>query len=186
MRKALGLLLATSLLLPIGAIAFSPAGAATATTNCKALSGKQTYSPTLPKLTGAKNPPTVKSTVTTSSKLTGCVGGGVTSATATSKTTYVGNCNTFVAGYGKPTKGTSTIKWNTGATSTVATTLTAITKPGVSPALAKLVSKFTKGLFVGHTSTVTIKATAVGGAKACVSQGLSGFSFVNSGPFKNT
>jgi len=182
MRKAAGLLVACSLLVPVGAMVAGSAGAAaSATTSCKALSGKEVYSPALPKLgTSTK----VTSTVTTASKLTGCVGGGVTSANVASKSTYIGNCTTFLAGFGKPTLGTAKITWNTGKTSTVATTLTSITKAGVNPALAKLVSKFTTGLFAGHTSTVTIKATAATGS--CTKVGLAGFTFVNSGPFKNS
>ncbi len=181
MRKAAGLLVACSLLVPVGAIVAGSAGAATATTSCKTLTGKEVYSPALPDL---KSKLVVTSTVTTNSKLGGCVGGGVTSATVTSKSTYKGNCTTFLAGFGKPTLGTAKITWNTGKTSTVATTLTSITKAGVNPALAKLVSKFTAGLFVGHTSSVEIKATAATGA--CIKIGLAGFTFVNDGAFKNT
>jgi len=180
MRKAAGLLVACSLLVPVGAIVAGSAGAATATTSCKTLTGKEVYSPALPKLGGAP----VTSTVTTNSKLGGCVGGGVTSATVVSKSTYKGDCATFLAGFGKPTLGTAKITWNTGKTSTVATTLTSITKAGVNPALAKLVSKFTAGLFVGHTSTVKIKATAATGS--CTKVGLAGFTFVNDGPFANS
>jgi hypothetical protein len=181
MRKAAGLLVACSLLVPVGAIVAGSAGAAaSATTSCKTLTGKEVYSPALPKLGGKP----LTSTVTTNSKLGGCVGGGVTSANVVSKTTYKGDCATFLAGFGKPTLGTAKITWNTGKTSSVATTLTSITKAGVNPALAKLVSKFTAGLFVGHTSTVEIKATAATGS--CTKVGLAGFTFVNDGLFKNS
>lgn len=183
MRKVAGVLLAASLMLPAGAMIGGPAGAAAANTTCKTLTGKQTYTPSLPKLGVATK---VTSTVASTSKLGGCVGGGVTSGTVTAKSKYVGNCTTFVAGFGKPTKGTATIKWNTGATSAVATTLTSKTKPGTSPVIAVLVSKFTGGLFAGRTSTVTISALSAGGAKTCISLPLVSFTFKNSGPFKNT
>jgi hypothetical protein len=183
MRKVVGVLVAASLMLPVAAIIGTEAGAATATTVCKTLTGKQTYTPSLPKLGVATK---VTSTVASTSKLGGCVGGGVTSATISAKSKYVGNCTTFVAGFAKPTKGTASIKWNTGQTSTVATTLTSKSKVGQSPVIALLVSKFTAGLFVGHSSTVTIKATSAGGTKTCISLPLVSFTFVNSGTFKNS
>ena len=183
MRKVVGVLFAASLMLPVGAMIGTQAGAATATTVCKTLTGKQTYTPSLPKLGVATK---VTSTVASTSKLAGCVGGGVTGATVTATSKYVGNCTTFVAGFGKPTKGTATIKWNTGATSAVQTTLTSKTKPGTSPVIATLVTKFTGGLFAGHTSTTTISAVSAGGTKTCVSLPLVSFTFHNSAPIKNS
>jgi hypothetical protein len=181
MRKAAGLLCALSLLVPMGMMAASSAGAAaSATTQCKTLSGKQTYTPALPVITSSA---TVNSTVASTSKLGGCVGGGVTSGTATAKSSLKAyNCKQFAANLGKPTKGTATIKWSNGKTSTVATTLTSKSKPGTSPVIAVLVSKFTAGLFVGHSSTVTLKATGNAGKNTCITAGLSFFTFVNSGP----
>jgi hypothetical protein len=181
MRKAAGLLCALSLLIPVGVIASSVAGAAASpTTQCKTLSGKQTYSPALPVITSKA---TVNTTIASTSKLGGCVGGGVTSGVATSKSTMKNdNCALFAKNFGKPTKGTASIKWSNGKTSTVATTLTSKSKAGTSPVIAVLVSKFTAGLFAGHTSTVTLKATGNAGAKTCISAGLSFFTFVNSGP----
>jgi hypothetical protein len=182
MRKAAGLLCALTLLIPVGIVATGSAGAATTTTQCKTLTGKQTYSPSLPKL-GASNK--VTSTVSSTSKIGGCVGGGVTSGTATAKSKYVGNCTTFAAGLGKPTKGTASIKWSNGKTTSVQTTLTSKSKPGTSPVIAVLVSKFVSGQFAGHTSTVTLKATGNGGKNTCISTPLAFFTFVNSGPIKS-
>ena len=54
-------------------------------------------------------------------------------------------------------------------------------KPGASPVLATLTSKIVKGQFAGTTTTVHIKATPPKGA--CVSTGLTGYNFVNSGKF---
>ena len=72
------------------------------------------------------------------------------------------------------------IKWNNNKTSNVATTLTSLSNPGSASAQLKLVTKFVKGLFVGHTSTTTIKASAPSGS--CTSKGLSRFNFVNTAP----
>ena len=181
MRKAAGLLCALSLLVPMGMMAASSAGAAaSATTQCKAVSGKQTYTPALPIVTSKA---TVNTSIASTSKLTGCVGGGVTSGVATSKSTMKNdNCALFVKNFGTPTKGTLSIKWNNGKTSTASTTLTSKSKVGANPVIVQLVSKFTAGLFVGHSSTVTLKATGNAGAKTCISVGLSFFTFVNSGP----
>jgi hypothetical protein len=180
MRKAAGLLCALSLLVPMGMMAAGSAGAASATTQCKAVSGKQTYTPALPIVTSKA---TVNTTVASTSKLTGCVGGGVTSGVATAKSTIKNdNCALFVKNFGKPTKGTLSIKWNNGKTSAATTVLTSKSKVGANPVIVQLVTKFTGGLFVGHSSTATLKATGNAGAKTCISVGLSYFTFVNSGP----
>ena len=179
MRKAAGVLCALALLIPVGIVATGSAGAATPTTQCKTLTGKQTYSPALPVITSKT---VVTSKVSSTSKIGGCVGGGVTSGTATASSTYKGNCASFAASLGKPTKGTASIKWSNGKTSSVQTTLTSKSKPGSSPVIATLVSKFVSGQFAGHTSTVTLKATGNGGKNTCISTVLSSFTFVNSGP----
>jgi hypothetical protein len=159
MRKALGLLFAASLLVSVGVIATSPAGAtATALPKCKALSGTQTFSPGLPKL---GDPKLVKPVTTTKLTITGCSGGGITGGVSngTTKATTGTNCNTLVKNSGKPgaaSKGI--IKWSNGQTSTTSNVLTVTSKPGASPIIAKLVSKYTVGLGKGHTSTAIIQA----------------------------
>jgi hypothetical protein len=183
MRKTAGLLCALALVVPVGVMTMSTVGAATPTTQCKTLTGKQTYSPALPVITSSK---VVTSKVSSTGRIGGCVGGGVTGGTTTANSTYKGNCASFAASFGKPVKGTASIKWSNGKTTAVATTLTSKSKPGTSPVIATLVSKFTSGLFSGHTSTVTLKATGNAGKGTCISAGLSFFTFVNSGAIKST
>jgi hypothetical protein len=161
MRKALGLVFAASMLVSVTAIATSPAGGATNTAlpKCKALSGTQTFSPALPKL---GDPKLVKPTTTTNLTITGCTGGGITGGTSKGsvKATTATNCTTLVKNSGKPgapSKGI--IKWSNGQTSTTSNVLTVTSKPGASPIIAKLVSKYTAGLGKGHTSTAIITAT---------------------------
>lgn len=177
MRKTLGLLFAASLLVPVGVIAAGPAGAAAKVPTCKTLSGKQTYSPALPKIGVATK---VNSNVTTTANIGGCTGGGVTSGKSSSKSVYKGNCTTLVTHKGA-TKGSATIKWSNGKTSSVSTSLTTTSKPGASPVLATLVSKFTAGAFKGTTSTVHLKATPP--KDACTKKSLTGYVFVNVGKF---
>ena len=95
MRKAVGMLAATALLLPVGLLA-SPAGAATGV-SCKTATGSATFSPALPKMGSATK---VKSTITiTGAKLGGCTG-GVTSGTLNAKLTFStgSNCSMLLAG----------------------------------------------------------------------------------------
>jgi hypothetical protein len=80
MRKFVGLLSAAALMLPIGAIAAQPAGAATVTQYTKA-AGTFKFTPPLPKTGG------VKSTLSSSGTISGCTGGGVKSG----KTTFKAN-----------------------------------------------------------------------------------------------
>ena len=139
MRKVAGVVFAVAMLLPIG-LAASPAGAAGGTT-CKPPSGKLTFSPgvgtTLKVQTIAINLP-----------ITGCSGGGVTGGTfkGTLKTNPVNLAN--LQKTASSLKLTTTITWNTKATSTfTASTVTKIGKTIVSTVSGKI----TKGLFVGLT-----------------------------------
>ena len=172
------LLLVMSLLVPVGVAAAEPAGAVLPHATCTKLSGFQTYTPALPKLGVATK---VTATASAVANITGCTG-GVASGTSTSKTTYIGNCTTLLtAKVGTVIKGTATIKWNTGKTSIVTTTLTTLTMPSAAGSSVKLVSKVTLGLFKGSTSTVTLKVTAPAGS--CTATGLSKYTFVNSSKF---
>jgi hypothetical protein len=179
MRKAAGVLAALSLMIPAGILVTSPAVAATATTKCKKLAGVQHFNPALPKL-GSTQQVTSKTTATAT--ISGCVGGGVTGGkVVTTPGKYHGNCQTLVfAKKGTVTKGTAKITWSNKRTSNVATTLTSLSSPGTASPKLKLVTKFVKGLFVGHTSTTTITASAPKGS--CTSKGLSLFNFVNTAP----
>jgi hypothetical protein len=182
MRKALGFFFAAALLVPVGVIATSPAGAAAKLPTCKTLMGVQTFKPGLPKL---GDPKKVTSTTKSTAKITGCTGGGVTGGTTVSKPgTYKGNCTTLLsAKKGTVTKGSSTITWSNHKTSTVTTTLTSLSAPGSASPQLKLESKFTVGQFKGTTSTTTIKATAPAGS--CTQKALTQFNFVNTKPFTN-
>jgi hypothetical protein len=179
MRKAAGLLAALSLVIPAGILVTSPVGAATPTTKCKKLSGTQHFNPALPKIGATKQ---VNSKTTATAKITGCVGGGVTSGkVVTTPGKYHGNCQTLVfAKKGTVTKGKAKITWNNHKTSNVATTLTSLSNPGSTNPKLKLVTKFVKGLFAGHTSTTTITASAPKGS--CTEKPLSLFNFVNTAP----
>lgn len=182
MRKSLGAFVAVASLLPMLLMA-SPAGAVTGVPNCKSLTGTETWSPALPPLTGPTASKKVNSTVNLSSKLTGCTNvAGITSGTSSSTTIMKSaNCTTLVkslSSKSKPTPTTGTIKWNNGKTTTVSDTLTQTSKVGASPVVLTLVSKATKGVGAGHTTTSTIHALLTGGAKACVTLALSKATFM--------
>ena len=159
MRKVAGVLLAISLVVPAAAIAANSAGAAaTALPKCKALSGVQTFTPGLPKI---GDPKLVKPVTKTTLTITGCTGGGITGGTSSSsvKATTATNCNTVVKNSGKPgAPSAGVIKWSNGQTSTTSNVLTVTSKPGASPIIAKLVSKYTAGLGKGKTSTAIVQA----------------------------
>jgi hypothetical protein len=176
MRKAAGLIAALSLIIPAGIMVATPASAAGQVTKCKKLAGTQHYNPALPPLSSSK---VVTAKTTATATISGCLGGGVRSGKVTTTPgKYHGNCKSLLATKkGTVTKGTAVIKWNTGKTSNVATTLTSLSNPGSATPQLRLVTKFVKGLFVGHTSSTTIKASAPSGS--CTSKPLSLFNFVN-------
>jgi|HubBroStandDraft_6_1064221.scaffolds.fasta_scaffold487018_2 hypothetical protein len=177
MRKVVRALLAMSLVVPLMAVAAGPAGAVTGTT-CKTFAASGSYSPPLPKL-GVST--VVTSKVKATAKLGGCSGGGVTSGVATTLYTYKGNCNTFVTNKGGVISGaSSSIKWSNGQTSTTTVTSTALSKPGVQPAVILLTTKVTKGLFAGTTASGKVLGTSVKGA--CISTGLGTFKLTGTGP----
>jgi hypothetical protein len=175
MRKVAGVLFAVAMVLPLGVISMSTAGAAgPLPPTCKAFTGTETWTPPLPKLGDATK---VNSTVKLSAKLTGCTGvAGITSGTSTSTTKVTQqNCTTVVAAAGKGAKSTGVVKWNNGKTTTSADVLTLKSKVGVSPATFQLVAKYTSGLGVGHTTTTTISVTLNKGA--CLTATLSKATF---------
>jgi len=175
MRKALGVLFAASLIVSMGVVVAGPAGAAgPLPPKCKTFSGTETWKPPLPKL-GVKT--TVSGKITLKATLTGCTGvKGITNGSSSAVTPFKNqNCNTTVANSKKGSKSTGTIKWNNGKTSTTANTLTLKSKVGVSPATFQLVSKYTKGVGAGHTTTSTISVTLNKGA--CTTASLSSAKF---------
>ena len=166
MRKSFGLLLAVTMLLPLGMIAASPAGAATLLT-CTKLAGTATWSPPVsPTVIGLHN-------VSSSAKLTGCTGtAGVTSGTTTfsSKGTTKEDCAILLASKASSTA-TASVKWSNGKTSIFAKlTLTYAGNAGAE----KIVGKVTGGTetaFVGKTSTLVSQFVPVGGG--CLTKGVS-------------
>jgi hypothetical protein len=164
MRKALGLFFAASLLASVGVWVASPVGAAAKGPTCKAFSATETTSPGLPIVTSTKK---VNATVKVVGKLTGCSGGGVTGASISQTYKYNGNCATLITGKGgktTPAKPVTTFTWSNHKTSTANTTTTTLTKPGVTPAKLKLVTKITAGQFAGTSATGTVTLTSPAGA----------------------
>lgn len=166
MRKATGLLFATSLLIPVGLMAAAPAGSATAKgPTCKTFTATITVSPPLPKLGTATK---VNAVVKTTGKIGGCTGGpvaGVTSATVSGSYKYNGNCTTLVTGKGGvTTPGASSLKWSNGKVSTTVTTTKTLSKPLVMPAIIQLTTKITKGQYAGTSNVGKAKQTSPKGA----------------------
>ena len=158
MRKALGVLFAASLAVA-GVVAIAgPASAGPLPPKCKTFKGTETWSKPLPKIGVATK---VSGNTVLKATLAGCSGvAGITGGTSNAVTPYKNqNCTTTIQSSNKGSKSTGTIKWNNGKTSTTANTLTLKSKVGVSPATFQLVSKFTKGVGVGHTTTSTISVT---------------------------
>jgi len=182
MRKSLGLLFATSLLVPAGVVVATPAGSAAAKgPTCKTFTASVSVNPPLPKL-GVKS--VVTATVKTTGKIGGCTGGpvaGVTGAAVATTYKYTGNCTTLVTGKGGTTVlGPSSLTWSNGKTSTISTTTTTTSKAGVTPIILKLVTKITKGQYVGTTATTTVKETAPAGT--CQTTGASKATLTAFGP----
>lgn len=168
MRRAAAILFALAVMHPLGVIDSSPAGAAGGTT-CQAASGSATFKPALPKLgSKVKVAATVK---VTGGKLSGCVGGGVTSGVVklTSKFAKSLNCETLAKqGSTNPTKGTEVITWNNKKTSTISVTLTGVK---TSPKQARIAGTVTAGLFKGSKQSGTVEYIPPKGG--CTSKGLS-------------
>jgi hypothetical protein len=169
MRKAVGLLIAMSTLIPAGMIAATPAGAA-AGPGCKAITGVATLKPGLP-----AGKTTVNTTVSIVSHLTGCSGAGGASATATSTTKLTKvNCANFSKAQGASKPATQHIVWAKGQTSTASASLKS--KGGLSSTLTSIT---TAGLYKGTKLTGTLVGTLVGGG--CVSKPLSTLDFKSTG-----
>lgn len=167
MRNRAAMLMTAMLLFPLSVIAV-PAGAAGGTT-CQAIKGNATFKPALPKL-GVSNK-VVSNVSVTNGKLSGCVGGGVTSGSVrlSSKFSKAGNCATLAtAGSTNPTKGTETITWNNSQTSTIAVTLTGVNG---QPTQAKVMGTVTAGLFKGSKQSGTVAYVVPKGG--CTTKALS-------------
>jgi hypothetical protein len=173
MRKFSGVLLAVTMLAPLGLIG-SAAGAAAAKPTCKTISGTASVSPALPALTNKTK--LVKPTLTVKgAKLAGCTGGGVTSATVGAKLKWglPANCTTLVAGKTANIAGTVTFVWNTKASSTA--TVTLHSKDPKATTHLTLAGSITTGLFKGSKLSIVIGFTPLNGG--CTTAGLSKASF---------
>jgi hypothetical protein len=158
MHRSLRLFFVLALLLPMGMIEASAAGAASGTT-CKSFSGNANVSPGLPKY-GSKT--MVRPTISIKrAKLSGC-GGSVKGATASATLKFVksANCASLItqtiANVSAKATGTLTITWNNKMTSKVALSLSFGSIPD-NPTLAKLTGTVTSGRFQGMKSSGTVE-----------------------------
>ena len=169
MRKLAGFLCAAAVALPVPFLA-EPASAAGGV-SCRSLSGTEVWNPPLPKSSERRSKPTI---TIKNAKLAGCTssGGAIKSGifNATIKWLDPGNCDTLMT-YVPPEdepriKGTVTIDWNTGKTSTIAVSLRR-TKPYVQ----KLAGTVAGGKFTGSKFAVLLLIDPPAGA--CDSKPLS-------------
>ena len=166
MRKIMGLLSVAALFVP--AVVFAaPAGAAGGTT-CKANTGSATFSPALPPLSSSA---TVNSTVNFTGKLTGCSGGGVTSATykGSYKLTNAHNCKQLLTYTSKTTTANITTTWSNKKTSVGTITLAGIKG---NPTKDNVTGVTKTGQFAGLHLTTSYSFKAVP-STGCVSTPLS-------------
>ena len=176
MRKFLGLFVAAALVIPAAAMVGGPAGAAGGTT-CASGSGTATFTPPLPDLTSTKK---VKDVLRSTGTVSGCTG-TVASGTLTgvSPASTGSNCKSVATPTTVATKIKLTVKWNTGATTTIQAVLkeiphTAITTQTVS-------GPVTAGLFKGSKLSGKFTYTL---AKGTCSKGhaLAKLTYTNVGP----
>jgi hypothetical protein len=162
MRKVAGIGLAVALMLPVGIVAASPAGAAGKTV-CKAAKGSAVFKPPLPDLTKTKK---VKNTLTATGKVTKCSGavksGKIKFVSPKSKTGA--NCTTLATPdpKSKGTVGKFTITWNNNKKSVVGKF--AIKQLAKNPTQATTKGKITKGLFKGKKVIAKVSYTLPNGA----------------------
>jgi hypothetical protein len=169
------------MLLPVGLIAAAPAGAAATKTTCSKASGTATFKPALPALSSTAK---VKPTITVTGTLSGCKGGGVTSAkiAALLKQGIAGNCTTLLSGATANIAGSETLTWNTKAKSTVKTLkLAGVTK---KPTQTNATGTVSTGLFLKAKQTGTLNFKPLAGG--CTTAPLSKVSFTNVTAFKLT
>ncbi len=155
MRKLAGILCAAAVALPIPFLADSASAAGGV--SCKSVTGTETWNPPLPKRHAARK---TKPTITIkNAQLTGCAssGGAIKSGVVNASITWLdpGNCDTlmtYTPGEPEPRiKGTVSIAWNTGKTSTVSVSLRK-TKPYVQ----KINGTVTAGKYNGSKFAVQL------------------------------
>jgi hypothetical protein len=155
LKKLYGLGLAVALMAPVGVLTANPAAAAGGT-KCTGQTGSATIKPGLG--TTKKD-----QTITATTTITKCTGGGVKSGKGTSTVKVKkGDC-AGLAKTGTKMTLTETIKWNTGATSKLSGTST--TGPKVGQATIKM--KVTSGPFKNLTATTTVSFAPAPGGGSC-------------------
>jgi hypothetical protein len=165
-NKCFGLLMAVGLLVPLGFIGASPAGAASLLT-CTKLAGTATWTPPVS--------PTVKATHTVTAKatLSGCTGTkGITSGVTSflSKGTTKENCAVLIASKA-PSTASASVKWSNGKTSVLAKlTLTYGGSVGAQVITGKITGG-TQTSFIGKTTKLTSQFIPNGGG--CLTKGVS-------------
>jgi hypothetical protein len=174
MRKTFGVLVAAALLVSAALVIGAPAGAAGGT-SCKSGSGSATFTPPLPVI-GSKTK--VKDVLKSSGTVAGCTGtvksGKITGVSPKSTGS---NCTTLATPTKTATKVTLTVKWNTGASSTIAAQLKQIPK---KPVTTQTVSgPVTAGLFKG--SKLSGKFTYSLPSGACTKKPLSKLTYKDVG-----
>lgn len=155
LKKFAGLGLAIALMAPAGVLAAQPAGAAGGT-SCKTQTGTATITPGLGTTKKAQ-------TITASTSLSGCTGGGVTKGTGKATIKLAPSNCSGLATTGTKTKLTETITWSNKMTSTVAGNSTTGPKVGQDT----ITGKITKGLFVGKSVSTVVAFTPAQKAPYC-------------------
>jgi len=147
MRKALGVLVAVVLILPIAALSAAPGGAAGGTT-CKKLTATAQFAPALLVLSKKTKR---ASAVTSQGTLGRCNGGGVSSGTFTASYKIAsGNCTTLLTYTPTPITVHISTTWNTNQTSTATIQLHAVK---AEPQTRTVTGLVTAGLFKGSRTT---------------------------------
>lgn len=149
-KRVMGVAAALALMAPAGVAGARAASGAAATPTCTTASGTATFKPPLPDLSSTKK---VKSKLSATGKVGGCLGGGVKTGTIAFTETSVptpSNCSTLAKPNPKSagTIGKLVIKWNNGKTSTAGKFTIKQTKAVVDATTA---GKITAGLFKGKT-----------------------------------
>jgi hypothetical protein len=189
MRKFAWLFVAAGLAVPTGFIVTQSASAAGGTT-CAKGAGKFTLSPAVKALqaTAAAETGEVATTSKSTGTLSGCSGGGVTSAKSIAATLKIAdptNCNSQIdlkePAAAPPTVGPLKITWNTGKTTTVAAAKLTSSVPAKVGGL-HIGGKITAGLFAGLT--ISGDLTFAAGTGQCISKPFTSGTYASNGKFK--
>ena len=176
MRRWVGVLVATGLLVAAAVIIEAPAGAVAAGgTSCKSGGGAAAFTPALPIFASSAK---VKAVLKSSGTVAGCSGavksGKITGVSARSAGS---NCTTLSTRTTTATKVVLTVTWNTGATSTIAAQLKEI--PNVAVTTQTVSGPVKAGLFKG--SKLSGKFTYTLPKGACVKTPLAKLTYADIG-----